>query len=130
MWTVCNVRDSFVSRNTQPLTGYMADPFIIGYWQSEGATRSREEAFNEIIGTHLPQFLGGLFFTEEQSLFPPLLGMPPENMFGPDNAPAKIIYSEGWGQNQEGAALLYFRETDDGKYEFYAMVIAQGHFDK
>ena len=130
MWTVCNVRDSFVSRNTQPLMGYMSDPFIIAYWQSEGATLSREEAFNEIVGTHLPQFLGGLFFTEEQSLFPPLFGMPPENMFGPDNAPDKIIYSEGWGQDQNGAALLYFKDTGGGNYEFYAMVIAQQHFDK
>lgn len=130
MWTVCNVRDSFISRNTQPLMGYMTDPFMIAYWQSEGASRSREEAFNEIVQTHLAETAGGEMFTTDRSQFPPLFGMLPENMFGPDDNPAAIVYSEGWGQNGEGAALLYFKQAPDGRYVFYAMVIAQGYFDK
>lgn len=130
MWTICNVKDSILSRNTQPLFGYMSDPFTIAYWQSEGATRSREEAFNEIVETHLAETPGGEMFTTDRSQFPPLSGMSPENMFGPDDNPAAIVYSEGWGQDGQGAALLYFKEASDGKVVFYAMVIAQGYFDK
>lgn len=130
MWVVCNVQASFISRNTQPLLGYMEDPFKIGYWQSEGVTRTREEAFNEIVQTHLAETPGGETFTTDQSQFPPLFGQPPENMFGPDDNPAAIVYSEGWGKDGQGAAMLYFKEGDDGKYNFYAIVIAQGHFDK
>ncbi|MBN2046100.1 MAG: hypothetical protein JW757_13845 [Anaerolineales bacterium] len=129
-WVMCNVQDSFISRNTQPLLGYMADPFIIGYWQSEGAERSREDAFNEIVNTHMPVMGGGMSFTTDQSQFPPLFDMQAEMMFGPEDNPAAIVYSEGWGQAGQGAALLYFKERADGRYVFYAMVIAQGHFDK
>jgi len=130
MWTICNVRDSILSRNTQPLPGYMSDPFTIAYWQSEGASRSREEAFNEIVQTHLAEAPGGETFTTDRSEFPPLFGMAPENMFGPDDNPAAILYSEGWGTNGQGAALLYFKQGADGKYDLYAIVIATGHFDK
>ena len=130
LWSVCNVRDIILSGNTQPLMGYMTDPFTIAYWQSEGAIRSREEAFNEIVQTHLSESAGGETFTTDRSQFPPLFGMPPENMLGPDDNPAAIVYSEGWGSNGEGAALLYFKEASDGRYLFYAIVIAQEHFDK
>jgi len=130
LWSVCNVRDSILSRNTQPLMGYMTDPFTIAYWQSEGASRSREEAFNEIVQTHLAGTPGGETFTTDRSQFPPLFRMPPENMFGPDDNPAAILYSEGWGQDGQGAALLYFKEASDGRVMFYAILIAQGHFDK
>lgn len=130
LWTVCNVRDSFLSRNTQPLLGPMTDPFMIAYWQSEGTTRSREEALNEIIQVHLAETPGGETFTTDRSQFPPLFGQPPENMFGPNDKPAAIVYSEGWGTDGQGAALLYFKESSVGRYVFYAMVIAQEHFDK
>lgn len=129
-WTICNVRDSILSRNTQPLPGYMTDPFTIGYWQSEGVTRSRDEAFAEITGTHLSSTWGQESFTLDRADFPPLFGTPPEMMFGPDDQPDGILYSEGWGADGQGAALLYFKQVSDGSYKFYAIVIAPGHFDK
>jgi hypothetical protein len=130
MWVLCNVQDSFLSRNTQPLFGYMEEPFLIGYWQSEGANRTREEALEEIINNYLAETPGGETFTLDRSQFPPLFGTPPENMFGPDDNPDAIVYSEGWGKEGQGAALLYFKQASDGRYVFYAMVIAPGHFDK
>ncbi len=130
MWVVCNVKDSILSRNTQPLMSFMADPFIIGYWQSEGVTRTREEAFNEIVQTHLADTPGGETFTTDPTQFPPLFGQPAENMFGPDDAPAAVLYSEGLGKDGQGAALLYFKEGPEGRYVLYAIVFAQGHFDK
>lgn len=130
MWTICNVRDSFVSRNTQPLMGYMSDPFFMGYWQSEGAKRSLDEALAEILGTHMPADTSSMTFTMNREEFPSLFGAPPDQMFGPENVPDAIIYSEGWGADGQGAALLYFREEPDGKYRWYAMVVAPAHFDK
>ena len=130
MWVMCNVQASFISRNTQPLMGYMSDPFKIGYWQSEGIELSREDAFNQIINKLMPIMGGGMSFTTDESSFPPLFGMPPENMFGPEDNPAEVVYSEGWGKDGQGAALLYFKEGDNGRYVFYAIIIAQGHFDK
>lgn len=130
MWILCNVQASFISRNTQPLLGYMGDRFRIGYWQSEGAELTREEALNELVGTHMPVNTAGLTFTQDETLFPPLFGMQPEQIFPPDANIVEVVYSEGWGQQGQGAALLYFAQEPNGRIYFYGMVIAQQHFDK
>ena len=46
----CNIRDSLLSRNTSALIGYMTDPFIIGYWLSEGVSESPEIQIQTIQG--------------------------------------------------------------------------------
>ncbi|MGD2026857.1 MAG: hypothetical protein PVI99_03495 [Anaerolineales bacterium] len=130
MWVACNVQDSFRSRNTQPLPGYMGETFKIGYWQSEGVERTRDQAMLEIENNFLPPNPGDMVFTTDEALFPPLFGMPAETMFGPDANIAEVIYSEGWGSFGEGAALLYIAEDQNGDYYFYGMVVAQEHFDK
>lgn len=130
MWVICNVEASFISRNTQPLLGYMGEPFRIGYWQSEGVERTKDEALRELVSTHMPENTGNLAFTQDESLFPPLFGMQPEQIFPPDANIVEVVYSEGWGQQGQGAALLYFAEKPNGEYYFYGMVIAQQHFDK
>ena len=130
MWVACNVQDSFRSRNTQPLPSYMGETFKIGYWQSEGVERTRDQAMLEIENNFLPPNPGDMVFTTDEALFPPLFGMPAETMFGPDANIAEVIYSEGWGANGKGAALLYIAEDQNGEYYFYGMVVAQEHFDK
>ncbi|NIW45666.1 MAG: hypothetical protein GWN30_13230 [Gammaproteobacteria bacterium] len=130
MWTICNVRDSIISRNTQPLPGYMGDTFKIGYWQSEGVDLTKDQAMAELKNNHIPPNTGDMTFTTERTQFPSLFGMPPEQIFPPDANIAEVVYSEGWGQNGQGAALLYFAENSVGDYYFYGMVIAQQHFDK
>jgi hypothetical protein len=56
--------------------------------------------------------------------------MPVEVMFGPDEDVTLVIYSEGWGVDGEGAALLYFAENSEGELYWYAMVYSGTHFDK
>jgi hypothetical protein len=129
MWTVCNVLDSFVSRNTQPLLGYMADPFILAYWRSEGVTNSRDQAFTEIVNNYIPGGTSTITFTADPNLFPSLYG-PPEDLFGPENAPAKIIYGEGLGLDGNSAAFLYFKQAEDGQHVFYAMLIGPQDWPK
>lgn len=130
LWLICNVRDSFVSRNTQPLLGYMGNLFQLGYWQSEGRSLTREDALQEIVTTLLPVIPGHMTFTLDEAQFPPLFGMTPEDMFGPDANIVEIMYSEGWGQDGNGAALLYFAQDQNGGMYFYGMVFSGTHFDK
>lgn len=130
MWVVCNVQDSFRSRNTQPLLGTMGDPFLIGYWQSEGVERTRDQALFELENNHMPTDTSGLTFTIDRNLFPPLYGMQPEQIFPPDANIIEVVYSEGWGQDGKGAALLYFADNGSGGVYFYGMVIAGQHFDR
>ena len=130
MWVICNVQASFISRNTQPLLGTMGEPFKIGYWQSEGVELSRMQALSELESSHIPPDTSALTFTTDRTQFPPLFGMQPEQIFPPDANIVEVLYSEGWGPSGQGAAFLYFAEAANGKYYFYGMLIAMGHFDK
>lgn len=130
MWTICNVQDSFISLNTQPLLGNMRDIFRIGYWQSEGLELTKEEAMRTFESILMVTDTGGLAFTQDETLFPPLFGMQPEQLFAPDANIVEVIYSEGWGEDGQGAALLYFAKDPNGEVYFYGMVVAQQHFDK
>lgn len=131
LWAACNIHDAIVSRNTQPLGSWMKDPFIIGYWQSEWTERTPEEAIDEISQSWLPADPSSpMAFTTDQEQFPPLFGIPPENMLAPEIDLAMVIYSEGWGEDGQGAALLFIAEDDAGEYYWYALLVAGGHFDK
>lgn len=131
-WVACNVIDGLISRNTQPLPGFMGDPFIIGYWGSEGVSLAPEEAVATIQDTMLAADPSAypLAFVTDQSQFPPLQGMPVEGMFGPDVALAHIVYSEGWGEDGQGAALIFIAQEPSGGFYWHGMIYSAVHFDK
>lgn len=129
-YAACNVVDSFRSGNTAALISWMGDPFILGYWASEYNPVEPAYAVETLRQNHLPQDTSKLTFTSERAKFPPLEGMPPEDILGPDVNIAEIIYSEGWGQDGSGSALLYIAQDGAGKYYFYGMLVSFTHFDK
>lgn len=130
-YLIAKVEDYLQARNTGGLVyEYLVnDPFVIGYWGSEGVTLTPQEAFgvfaNSLYRAAEP---GGMTFTTDRSAFPPLSGMPPDSMFGPDLEIAQIVFSEGWGLDGQGAALLYFTQDDCGGYYWYGLVFSQEGF--
>jgi hypothetical protein len=130
-WVPCNVIDGIRSRNLSALHGYMANPFIIGYWGSEGRSDTPVGITEELQRYRLPQDPSSpMTFTADRDVFPPLAGTPVEKLFGPDVNPVLVLYSEGWGTDGLGAALLYFAQNTQGKLYWYALVISGTHFDK
>ncbi len=69
-------------------------------------------------------------FTTDREKFPPLAGIQPERMFGPEVDIAQVIYSEGWEPDGAGAALLFIALDVSGDYTWHGMVYSDGHFDK
>jgi hypothetical protein len=131
LWVPCNAIDGIRSRNLSALHNFMADPFVIGYWGSEGRSDSPAGITNELQAYRLPRDPSTpMTFTTDRDAFPPLAGMPVEVMFGPDDNVALVIYSEGWGLSGQGAALLYFAEDAEGELYWYAMAYSETHFDK
>jgi hypothetical protein len=131
LWVPCNVIDTIRSRNLAAGPSWMADPFTIGYWGSEGRTDSPSNIMQELSTSRLPEDASTpMTFTADREAFPPLAGMPVEVMFGPDQDVALVIYSEGWGLDGQGAALLYFAEDAEGDLYWYAIVYSGTHFDK
>jgi hypothetical protein len=129
-YAACNVVDGIRSGNISALISWMGDPFIMGYWASEYNPSSPAEVIEELRQYRLPMDTSKITFTNERAKFPPLEGMPPENMFGPDVVVADIIYSEGWGQDGLGSALLYIVQDESGNYYWYGMIFSYGTFDK
>jgi hypothetical protein len=126
----CQVQDALLGRDIDQIGSLMRDPFVIGYWQSEGVTREPTAAAEELDMYRLPEDTSGMTFTTDRSVFPPLFGMPPDNMFGPEADVVLVVYSEGWGEQSLGAALLYFTRSEAGIYEWYGIVVDGTHFDK
>lgn len=130
-WVICNLVDGLRSRNLAVLPGYMADPFALGYWASESRSASPQEITAELAQYRLPADPASpMTFTTDRGKFPPLGGMPPEGMFGPEVNMAEVVYSEGWGPDGAGAALLFIAQNDSGAYYWHGMVYSDGHFDK
>jgi hypothetical protein len=106
------------------------DPFMIGYWQSEGAVRTPDEVATELANSlYNAGQPGGMTFTTEREAFPPLMGIPPESLFAPDANIVQVVYSQGWGMNEQGAALLYFAQDECDGYYWYGLVFSATNFD-
>jgi Tol biopolymer transport system component len=112
----CDLQQALLSRDIAGLTSLMADPFFIGYWLSEGFSLSAGEAAAELDQYRLPADTSSLTFTTDRAQFPPLMGTPLDSMFGPDVDVALVVYSEGWGQDGLGAAMLFVVKEADGTY--------------
>ncbi|UCH61098.1 MAG: hypothetical protein JSV61_06355 [Anaerolineales bacterium] len=131
-YLVESVQDKLVERNYGSLRYdyFINDPFVIGYWGSESSTLAPEEVFTVMANNLLPPTDATMTFTTDRAQFPPLAGMPPENMFGPNVKVAQVVYSEGWGADGRAAALLYFAQDQCAGYYWHGLVYSQGYFDK
>jgi hypothetical protein len=120
----CNIQDGLLSRNTSALLGYMEDPFIIGYWLSEGVSESPEIQIRTIQGLYNfrdPDYTPRLTFTTNRDQFPELDGRPLEGGFGPDVNVVEVIYSQGWGEGDQ-EALIFISQDSAGNFKWHGML--------
>jgi hypothetical protein len=129
-YAACNVVDGIRSGNISALISWMDDSFVLGYWASEYNAVDPEMFIEELRQRFLPPNASQMTFTNERAKFPPLEGVPPEDVLGQDVNVADIIYSEGWGQDGLGSALLYMAQDEAGNYYWYGMVFSYGQFDR
>jgi hypothetical protein len=122
----CAIQGALLARDIATLESLMADPFTIGYWRSEWVSRTAQEAANELDRYRLPADTRSLTFTTDRNLFP-TLHVPPERMMNPELTVALVIYSEGWGSEGDGGALLFIIEEADDTYSWIAML---EHYDR
>ncbi len=109
---------------------HMNDPMMIGYWGSEIVWRSPLELGSEFANDLLPEDTSRLTFTSDQRQFPVLEGINIDGMFGPDVIVSQIIYSQGWGPDSQGGALLYIAEDTCGKLYWHGLVYSAMNFER
>ncbi len=127
---VCNLRDAIRSDNLSAVIYSMANPFPVGYWGSEWTLKTPQEVFDELRIYRLPQYRSILSFTINHAQFPEFYGSPPEKSLGPEVNVVMVIYSEGWGQDGFGSALLFIAEPSPGNYQWNGIIYSHEHFDK
>jgi hypothetical protein len=126
----CALQEALLARDSNTVAALMSDTVLIGLWASEGYAQPADQAAVELVEQRLPAETGALTFTTDREAFPPLAGIAPETMFGPDAEPALIVYSEGWGSDGRGATLLFIHESPEGSYSLNGIVLSAMHFDK
>ena len=117
-----------MSGNYQALEALMGDPFIIGYWRSEGQTLIPAEAVEQLRLNLLPDPTA-FRFTNDRSLFPDLGEVDPTKVFGPQIKVVDLVYSEGWGAEGQGEAILAIGLNIEGQY-WPGMIYAPTGFEE
>lgn len=125
----CQLQTALLDRDMAALERLMADPVAVGYWRSEGLALSPAELSAELGDARLPADTSGLAFSTDRARFPDLDGMPAEGILGPERAPALIIYSQGWGADGRGEALLYLGYDQAGELRLTGLLLAMLAFD-
>lgn len=115
------------ARDYAQIETMMGETFLVGYWRSEGVSYTPAEAIGQ-LGNFLPES-GELTFTTDAGAFPALDGTPPSAMWGPEANVVENIYSEGWGPDGRGAAILALAQREDGTTFWYALLYAATGFD-
>ena len=128
----CNIQDGLRSRNISALRSYMADPFFIAYWRSEGISETPDAILSmlpDLYNFNDPDYIPRLTFTTDRSKFPQAVAQAPERLVSPELNIALVVYSQGWGQDGQGEALIYIAQDASGKPYWPGMLYSLMPFD-
>jgi hypothetical protein len=126
VFVVCNVRDAFRSRNTAALPGFLSEPFLIGYYQSEGIETDIPGAIGE-FESRLPADPSQLEFILDRENFPNLFDVPPEAYMPFEDSLALVVFSPGWDGTTD--MLLYFTRDPGGQFKLSGALVSLIGFD-
>jgi len=119
--------------NHWPFSYFIGNPFVIGYWQSEGVSIPRDQAYQQLTDYLLPS-PEEAFITTDKSEYPSeydLYGLSVEDMWGPDVDVAATLYSKGWGPEGQDEAILIIARCHGETYDaYYWYGILYGRFER
>ena len=121
----CNIQESLRSRNISALLGHMEDPFIIGYWLSEGVYYAPQDFLNhlpQLYNFNDPDYTPRLTFTTDRGQFPELDGRPLEGRYGPDVNVVEVIFSRGWGEEGDQEVLIFIAQDSAGDFKWHGIL--------
>jgi hypothetical protein len=129
-WVACNVIDGIRSRNLSALDSFRAETFKFDTWPaSQGPIAPQLASATDLMNYLPPDPSLPLTFTVDRGQFPALGGVTPESLVGPDGNIVQVIYSQGWGADGKGAALLYISQDTAGRYAWAGLVVAPSGFE-
>jgi hypothetical protein len=127
------IQHNLETGNYWPFSYAIGNPFVIGYWLSEGIAIPREQALVQLERDYLPS-PEEVINISDPALFPDIVGMggaPLTRTWGPDVDVAANLYSKGWGPDGQGEAILTIARCDyhgHDVYYWYGMLYAGAGF--
>ena len=117
--------------NYYPFSYLIGDPFVIGYWRSEGVSLPRAEAYAQLQENFFPA-PDKVTFSLDPAQFPGLDGTPLEQIWGPQANVVAQLYSTGWGSEGQAETILAVArcsENGSDSYYWYGMLYAPNGFE-
>jgi len=103
---------------------------VIGYWGGQSEFKTPDEVTIALAKSVYNQIgPGGMTFTMDRKAFPALAGNRPEHLLDSGANIVGVVYSEGWGIDDLGAAFLYFAQDECGGFYWHGLVFSATHFD-
>lgn len=103
------------AKDYESLAPFLSDPWVIGFYQSEGLTLDPEEALEQLAENYLGP---GEVVVDPAVDVADLLGE--DIIFSPDVR--RVIYSTGWGPGQSDDAFLLVVQDDGGRVRWGGML--------
>ena len=119
--------DAFAAADYEALRTMMGETFAIGNWLSEGQTLAPAEAMEQLRLFLLPD-PASVSFIRDRALFPDLGNMDPATAFGPDVQIVDLVFSQGWGTDGRGEAILTIAQGADGSQYWQGIIYAPAGF--
>ncbi|UCG25948.1 MAG: hypothetical protein JSW55_08185 [Chloroflexota bacterium] len=120
--------EALANADLQTLEAMMNDSFVIGYWESGSQRLTPAEAVEQLQLNLLPDPMT-LRFTVDRDLFPDLGDVDPTKVYGYKVKVVDLVYSEGWGADGQGEAILTIGLTPEGQY-WPGMIYAPAGFEE
>jgi hypothetical protein len=125
--TTALLSDALGAADHEALQGLMGESLIIGYWLSEGQTLTPDQAIEQLRLNLLPNPAGASFI-RDRALFPDLGEFDPTTAFGPDVQIVDLVYSQGWGADGMGEAILTIGQNADGRQYWQGIIYDSAGF--
>lgn len=127
--TATALAEALTAGDYAALEGLMGDSLTIGYWRSEGQVLTPAEVI-EVLRLNLLPNPGAVSFIRDQAHFPDLGGVDPASAFGPDVQIVDLVYSQGWGVDGLGEAILAIAEDADGSQYWRGIIYSFAGFSE
>jgi hypothetical protein len=125
--TVTLLSEAFAAGDYETLQGLMGESLTIGYWLSDGQTLASAQAIEQLRYFLLPD-PASVSFVRDRAQFPDLGNMDPATAFGPDVQIVDLVYSQGWGTDGRGEAILTIAQDADGSQNWQGIISASAGF--
>lgn len=125
------LRDAVAAADFAAMRGLMADElFVIAFWPGNSLPpMPADDGLAQLRNLHMTG--GPIRFPEPEAPLSEMLGnQDPLHIFQSDVQVVDVLFSQGWGDEGLGEAMLFVAQRPDGSFWWYSIIIAPTGFPR